>query len=181
MAKAPPETREVQLLSWILEEIKRGCESSRCVCPLLREILSELQSINEKIDQLLPQPANPTDKIAIVFGGNMSATPGTVVVGSNVVASIVPLEADGVTVTPGAVVSAQGYAIDNPALATFVVNPDGTATFTGVAPGTANVTATATVTDVGGTGVSFTTTNTLTVTPIPPPPAVTASIQLNFK
>ena len=141
---------------------------------LLREILFELKEINHKLTKLLPRE---TKDIAIVFGGTMTAVAGTVAVGSTVVGSIVPLESDGVTVTPGAVVSAQGYAVDNPALASFVVNADGTATFTGLSAGTANVTATATVTDTSGTSNSFTTTNTLVVTA---PAGVTASIQLNF-
>lgn len=144
---------------------------------LLWQILCELREINWKLTKLVPRS---TEDIAISFGGSMLPTPGNVAVGSTVVASIVPLEADGVTVTPGAVVSAQGYAVDNPALASFVVNADGTATFTGLAAGTANVTATATVTDASGTANSFTTTNTLVVNAVTPPPATTASIQLNF-
>lgn len=182
MAKSQPpqETREVQLLTWILEEIQQERAASHCVCPKLEEVVCLLRSIDRKIDQLLPEPAGLTDKIQIVFGGIMPATPGTVAVGSTVVASIVPLEADGVTVTPGATLSAQGYTVDDPTIASFVVNADGTATFTGVTAGIANVAATATVTDADGAVATFTTTNVLTVTAVVPPTGLTTSIQLNF-
>ena len=178
----PGETKETQLLTWLLEEMKVANEQARCCCGELKEelrhVIHELHVISKKIDQLLPEPADTVDRIAIVFGGSMPATPGTVAVGSTVVASIVPLEADGVTVTPGAVLSAQGYTVDNPSVASFVTNPDGTATFTGVSSGTATVTATATVTDLSGIANGFTATNTLVVTG--PSTGVSAGIQINF-
>lgn len=210
MPSRPPETKEIQLLEGILAALKQPHPPEQCSCReelaklnhelergnegtwLLLEALRfsiqeqieanrQLSEISNKIDQLIPELGDATDKIVIVFGGNMPRTPGTVAAGSTVVASIVPLEADGVTVTPGAVVSNAGYAIDDSTIASFVVNPDGTATFTGLAAGTANVTATATVTDASGIANTFTSSSTaLTVTAVTPPTETTASIQVNF-
>ena len=78
-------------------------------------------------------------------------------VGQSTTATIVPLEADGTTVTPGAVVSAQTFTLTDAGIS-LVQNADGTATITGVGPTTGAVTgsASATVTDTDGTVTSFT-------------------------
>lgn len=107
----------------------------------------------------------------------MAATPGSVAVGATLTGTIVPLEADGTTITPGAVVSSPSYSVSDTAIATVTTNPDGTATFTGVAPGTVTVSVTALVTDADGVAQNFSTTNTLAVTGAS---GRTASIQLNF-
>jgi len=107
----------------------------------------------------------------------MAATPVTETVGQSVTATAVPLEADGITVTPGAVVSGQVWTIDNAAVATQTANADGTASYLALAAGTATVTVVATVKDADGTTASFTATNTITVTV---PTGRTASLQINF-
>lgn len=108
----------------------------------------------------------------------MANTPGTEAVAQTVILTIVPIEADGVTVTPGAVVSAQTYTVSDPTIATQVLNADGTASYTGVAAGTATISVTATVTDSDGTVGNFTGTTTLTVTGAAT--GRTAGLQLNF-
>lgn len=99
-------------------------------------------------------------------------------VGQSTVATIVPLEADGTTITPGAVVSAQAFTITDPGLS-LVQNADGTATITGVAPTTGAVTGTAsaTVTDSDGTSGPFTQSFQVTVNA---PTQHTASIGVQF-
>lgn len=94
----------------------------------------------------------------------MAATPVTEAIGQSTIATTVPLEADGLTVTPGAVVSAQVYTISDPTIASQTANADGTATYKALAAGTAIVTVAATVTDPDGAVSSFTATNTITVT-----------------
>ena len=122
-----------------------------------------------------------TTNAAIYFGENMAAVPGTQAVGGTpLTASFVPIEADGVTVTPGAnLTTPPTYTIDNTSVATLVDNGDGTATITAVAPGTATVTATGGVfTDSDGTVSSpLTATNTDAVTQ---PTGRTVSAQINF-
>ena len=167
------EREEVKLQREILQAIREQSQSLRYILETQQHTLCVLEKI---WGDIRPRRAS---SIKLAFGGNMSATPGTIAVGATVTGTIVPLEADGVTVTPGAVVSAQAYSVDDSSLVSFVTNSDGSATFTGVAAGTATVTATATVTDASGTVNSFTTTNTLVVTG-GTATGVTAGIQLNF-
>jgi hypothetical protein len=47
----PGETKESQLLTWLLEEMKAANEQARCCC-------DELHVISKKIDQLLPELAD---------------------------------------------------------------------------------------------------------------------------
>ena len=103
-------------------------------------------------------------------------------IGQSSIGTVTPLEADGLTVTPGAVVSNQSWSISDPSL-TLATNSDGTATVTGVADSAAPVTGSvsATVTDADGTVSSFSATFTVTVTgTTPPPQARTASIGVAF-
>ena len=58
----PGETKETQLLTWLLEEMKVANEQARCCCDeqnkRLDHIAHELHVISKKIDQLLPEPAD---------------------------------------------------------------------------------------------------------------------------
>lgn len=132
------------------------------------------------IDHLFRWSPERTATVAITFGGSMSLGSGSVVAGKTTTASLVPLEADGTTPTPGATVSSATFEVDNTAIATVKVNADGTATVTGVAAGSAVLSVTCTVIDADGTSQNFTATGTVTVTAAPPPPARTASVAIAF-
>lgn len=93
----------------------------------------------------------------------MSISKGTVVVGGTDVVTIIALEADGETPTPGAVVSSPTWSVDDAKIANFVANANGTSTWTGLSAGVANITFTCIVTDVGGTAKTYTGTTQLTV------------------
>lgn len=122
-----------------------------------------------------------TTRISIQFGENaMNAVKLTV--GQKTTGTIVPLEADGVTPTPGAVVSAQSYTISDPSLEA-VTNADGTLTITGIAASTGAVsgTADAIVTDADGAVKQFSQTFTVTVDAVVVPPVgLTTSIGVEF-
>lgn len=108
---------------------------------------------------------------------------GTQAVGSTLTATFVPIEADGVTQTPGAkLTTPPNFTISDPTIATLVDNGDGTATITGVAPGTVTVTARDGVfTDPDGTVTApLTSTNTDVVTAAAPPAARTMSAEIVF-
>jgi hypothetical protein len=100
-------------------------------------------------------------------------------VGQTVTATVVPFEADGTTQTPGAIVSAQVWSIADPTIASQNVNPDGSATYTGLTAGSTTVSVTATVTDSDGTVQNFTAQAGLTVIAVVAPDR-TASIQIQF-
>jgi hypothetical protein len=144
---------------------------------LLEKILRRLERIERELFQ-----NHHTQHIGVLFYGKDPTQMNALVmtVGQKSVASIVPLEADGVTVTPGAVVSAQALNITDPS---FSVTPNGDGTFTiaALAPnaGTAPVsgTATATVVDAGGTTGTFSVPITIQVNA---PTGVTAGIGVNF-
>ena len=93
--------------------------------------------------------------------------PAAIQVGQTITAT--PTEANSlgpVTIVPADI----SWAVDNPALASFVVDPaTGIATFTGLADGVANVT----VTD---TKYNLVFTDTLTVSTAPPPPPTSIGI-----
>lgn len=145
---------------------------------LLREILEELRHISRHLARLIPH--HRTRTAAIAFGGHMAATPGTQAVGSTLTATFVPIEADGLTQTPGATLTTSPvYSIDNTAVATLVDNGNGTATITGVSAGTVTVTATGGVfTDSDGVATApLTASNSDTVTQ---PTGRTVSAHINF-
>lgn len=149
---------------------------SRQEIRLLEEILHELRRIDRKI----PEPNNRTTRAGIAFGANMAAIAGTQTVGSTLTATFVPIEADGITVTPGSKLTTfPAYTISDSTIATLVDNGDGTATITGVAAGTVTVTATGGVfTDLDGTAVGpLTASNTDAVTV---PTGRTVSAQISF-
>jgi hypothetical protein len=158
--------------------LKKGNDLAEETNDLLRVQVHILR----RIEECLCKPKTPhTASIVVVFSGDnhMAAITGSVAVGATLTGTIVPLEADGVTVTPGAVVSGQSWSVDSNQFVSFVQNPDGTATFTGVAAGTATVTASATVVDQDGTTSNFSATNTITVTG-GTATGRTAGIQINF-
>jgi hypothetical protein len=123
-----------------------------------------------------------TTSIAIQFGENNAMNSLSLTVGQESTGTIVPLEVDGVTQTPGAVVSAQEYVISDPSLEA-TTNADGSVTILGIAAGTTVTgTASATVTDADGAVAQFTQTFTVTVSAAPPPPptGLTTSIGVSF-
>lgn len=123
-----------------------------------------------------------TTQIAIQFGDN-TMNSVTLVAGQSTTGTIVPLEADGVTQTPGAVVSAQSFSIPPDPSFGATDNGDGTLTITGNAASVAPVvgTASAIVTDADGAVATFTTSFTINVTSATPPPTgLTASIGVQF-
>jgi len=142
---------------------------------VLREILHVLRKLYHHL-----VPHSRTTQARISFGGNMASTPGTQAVGSTLTATFVPLEADGITVTPGAKLTTNPtWTSSDTTIATVVANADGTATVTGVAAGTVTITGTGGVfTDADGTATSpLTASNTDTVTV---PTGRTVSAQVNF-
>ena len=107
----------------------------------------------------------------------MSAVPGTQAVGSTLQAVFEPLEADGVTITPGATLTTQPvWSSDNEAVATV----DANGLVTGVSAGSANITGTGGVfTDSDGTATApLNASNSTTVTQ---PTLRTVSAQVSFK
>lgn len=153
-------------------------EHERYLLKILEAHLEILRQLRE-IERLL-KPQHRTTQAGIAFGANMAAVAGTQAVGSVLTASVVPLEADGITVTPGAnLTTPPAFTISDPTIATIVDNGNGTASITGVAAGTVTVTATGGVfTDADGTATApLTATNTDVVTQ---PTGRTASMQINF-
>lgn len=96
----------------------------------------------------------------------------TLKVGQSTTVTIVPLEADGVTITPGAVVSAQTFT-GGDANISLVTNADGTATVTALGA-TTGITVTGSCTVTQSTGASAPFTNTFTVIVTAPPPGTTS-------
>ncbi len=148
----------------------------RCQTRILKEIERTAQQINLKL------PPLRTTQVGFRFtnqsGGSTMAFSVVLTTGQSTVATIVPLEADGTTITPGSVVSAQVFSITDAGIS-LVTNADGTATITGVGPtaGAVSGTASATDTDVDGQIGNFTQTFTVTVNA---PTQHTASIGITF-
>jgi len=146
----------------------------------LIDIIWELEEKLERLERLVHKIIRElhlkrTFNLGIAFGGTMNTV--TENVGQSVIATAVPLEADGTTVTPGAVVSNQVWSVPDSTVVSLVSNSDGTATFTAVAVGTAAVTVTGTVTDQDGTTASFTGTGTITVSA---PTGRTSALSVSF-
>jgi hypothetical protein len=158
-----------------LEKIERAeLEVEYDSLEVLREILHAVREIRQ---QLLHRPL--TARIAIDFGGNMNAL--SLNVGQSSIGTITPLLADGVTPS-GGTLSNVIWTFSDPST-TMVVNPDNTATFTGVAAGTASGTAACTVTDTDEAVAQFSQGFTVTVAavvPPPPPTQLTQSIGVSF-
>jgi hypothetical protein len=150
---------------------------------LQREVLQVVRDIRREI-----RPKKPlTHSIAIHFTGDSVMANNTLVlnVGQTSQASIVPLLADGVTPSGGAL-SNVVYTFSDPS-ATVVLNSDGvTATVSGVAASSGPVagSASCTVTDTDGAVSTWNqpfTVTTNAVTPPPPPPSqLTQSVAVEF-
>jgi hypothetical protein len=159
-----------EILERINEFLKEGIHLLRESLRLEHEILRHLREDIQRTTQLVT-----------VFGDDtMAATlPGSEVVGQSVIATLVAYEADGITATPGAVVSAQVWdAVSDATIATLTANADGTATFVALAAGTLTGSVSATVTDVDGTVLTLTGSYTLVVTTSPT--GRSASLQVSF-
>ena len=138
---------------------------------LLKHVIRELREIRRRLE-----PHNRTTTAQVSLGGLMSA-PGTQAVGSTLQAVFQPLEADGVTITPGATLSTPPvWSSDNEAVATV----DANGLVTGVSAGSANITGTGGVfTDSDGTATApLTASNSTSVTQ---PTFRTVSAQVSFQ
>jgi hypothetical protein len=154
---------------------KRILELEEKILHSEERILCILRNIEYKL-------APHTARIAIQFTGESTMNTLVLNVGQSSIASIVALEADGVTVTPGAVVSAQVFTVSDPSI-TVTDNSDGTATILGVTPssGAVSGSASATVTDADGAVVNLTQPFTVTVNgPVTPPTGLTTQIGIAF-
>lgn len=123
-----------------------------------------------------PPNTHRTTQARIAFGDNMAAVPGTQAVGTTLQAVFQPIEADGVTITPGAVLTTPPtWSSDNAAVATV----DANGVVTGVSAGTANITGTDGVfTDADGVATApLTASNSDSVTQ---PTGRTVSAQISF-
>ena len=143
---------------------------------VLEHILHELREIKRELRPTI------TKSIAIRFSGEFMANNVLVLnVGQKSTASIVPLLADGVTLS-GGVLSAVSYTFSDPS-ATVVLNPDGlTATVTGVAASTGAVSGSAacTVTDTDGVVSTWTQAFTIQTNAVVPPAQLTQSVAVQF-
>jgi hypothetical protein len=119
-----------------------------------------------------------TTNLVIHFGGIMEFVDSITlsVDGTNDAVGL-PVESDGVTVTPNAVVSDQVWDSQANNIITLVTNPDGSCTVTAVGEGNAQLSLTATVTDKDGTVQTFTTVGVVKVTV---PTGRTAGLVINF-
>ena len=139
---------------------------------LLKHVIRELREISRKLT-----PHNRTTTAQVSLGGLMATAPGTQAVGSTLQAVFQPLEADGVTITPGATLSTPPvWSSDNEAVATV----DANGLVTGVSAGSANITGTGGVfTDSDGTATApLTASNSTSVTQ---PTFRTVSAQVSFQ
>jgi hypothetical protein len=150
------------------------------ILEVLKEILDVVRAIQR---ELKPRPL--TAAVAVLFSGDFQMANNVLVfnVGQTSQASIVPLLADGVTPSGGAL-SNVAYNFSDPS-ATVVLNSDGvTATCTGVAASSGAVggTATCTVTDTDGAVSTWSQGFTITTNAPPPPPPsqLTQSVAVQF-
>ncbi len=149
------------------------------------QILDVLRAIKADTAKILLylEPAPLTNKVVVQFKGEGYMANNVLVfnVGQTSQASIVPLLADGVTPSGGAL-SNVSYTFSDPS-ATVVLNPDGlTATCTGVAPSTGPVAGSAgcTVTDTDGAISTWTQSFTIQTNAAPPPTQLTQSVAVQF-
>lgn len=173
-------------LNWLQEKRRL----LRALLVIQAESLKVLREINHKL-RFGPQTksiaarfsspsdsGNPND---LNIPGESTMNDLVLIVGQSSTGTAVPLQADGVTPTPGAVVSAQVWTLSDPSL-TATTNPDGSVTVAGVAESAAPVSGTlaATVTDPDGTVSELTTSFTVTVGAVPPPPVRTVSLGVSW-
>lgn len=149
-------------------------------------ILHQLHTLNSTLGRIERTLIPRTTSAAITFTAPNTrkdpkmANPGNQTIGSTLLATFTPIEADGVTPTPGTTLTTPPtWTISDSLIATLTDNGNGTATITGVAAGTVTVTATAgTFTDSDGTVVGpLDASNTDTVTA---PTGRTVSAQIVF-
>jgi Bacterial Ig-like domain (group 2) len=133
----------------IIKLLEEGLELQREDLHLQRDTI-KLQLETLRQIHRLTHPHPRTTKAAVTFGDiTMAAAAGAQAVGSTITAVFQPLEADGVTITPGSSLTTPPvWSSDNAAVAT--VDPS-TGVVTGVGAGTANITGTGGVfTDADG-------------------------------
>lgn len=118
-----------------------------------------------------------TKSVAIQFDGEETMNSVTLNVGQSTTGTVRPLEADGVTVTPGATVSHASFTIADPAVG-VTDNGDGTVTIKGLAAGTVTGTVQANVTDQDSATGTFS--GSFTVTVNAAPTGLTTSIGVDF-
>jgi hypothetical protein len=147
---------------------------------LLKEIAHDLREIKNEL-----RSRTLTKSITIRFTGESPMPNNALVfnVGQTSQASIVPLEADGVT-NSGGTLSNVSYSFNDPS-ATVTLNSDGvTATCTGVAASSGAVSgaASCTVTDTDGAVSTWTQAFTITTSAVTPPPPtqLTQSVAVEF-
>lgn len=128
-----------------------------------------------------PQPIR-TASIKVIFQAEGELMADLVLqVGQSSVGTVVPFLADGVTQTPGAVVSAQVWTISDPALV-VTSHPDGTVTVAATAATAADVNGSvkATVTDSDGFTQELSKDFTISVGGVTPPVNRTAGIGVSW-
>lgn len=164
-------------------QIRRIEQADREDLETLRLIQHELHVIAKELQPPPTPPKTLTASIAIRFTGDSLMANNVLVlnVGQTSQASIVPLLADGVTPSGGAL-SVVSYTFSDPS-ATVVLNADGlTATVTGVAASTGAVSgsASAAVTDSDGVVSQWTQAFTIQTNGVVPPAQLTQSIAVTF-
>lgn len=165
-------------------QVRRLEHESREDMETLGRVLYELREIRRVLEP--PSPPPPvvlTRSIAVRFTGESFMANNSLVlnVGQTSTASIVPLLADGITPSGGAL-SAVSYTFSDPS-ATVVLNPDGlTALVTGVAASTGAVSGSAScaVTDTDGAISQWTQAFTIQVNAVVPPSQLTQSVAVQF-
>jgi hypothetical protein len=147
-----------------------------------REILHVEEEILRQLHKLNPHHQR-TASISLQFSGDLIMNSLTLAVGQSSIGTIIPLLADGVTPSGGAVSNASFFIPPNPSFSA-VDNADSTVTIVGLAVSAATVTGTAstTITDQDGAVSTFSQSFTIVVTAgtTPPPTATTASIGISF-
>ena len=147
-----------------------------------REILRETRETHREVEEIERRlrPHKLTASVANIFSGDFPMDNTLVLnVGQTSIDTITPRLADGVTAS-GGVLSAVVVTFSDPS-ATFVLNPDNTVTFTGVAASASPISGSTacTVTDTDGVvstwTVPFTVQTNGTVAP-PPPAQLTQSV-----
>lgn len=143
-----------------------------------REILRETRETHREVEEIERRlyPHKLTASVVNIFSGDSPMADNVLVlnVGQTSIDTLTPRLADGTTAS-GGVLSAVVVTFSDPS-ATFVVNPDNTVTFTGVAASAAPVSGSTacTVTDTDGVVSTWTVAFTVQTNGgiiVPPPPA----------
>ena len=151
---------------------------------LLQEILHQERHNGRVLEHMEHEllPHRISKSVANIFSGDSTMANNALVlnVGQTSIDTITPLLADGVTPS-GGVLSAVVVTFSDPS-ATFVLNPDNTVTFTGVAASTGAISGSTacTVTDTDSVVSTWTIPFTVTVNAVVPPAQLTQSVVNNF-